>query len=200
MAYVNVSSPFEVADIVNFDASRSNAIYGNSNTVQPQTIRGLVYIVVGTSAKPEAEVDIDRIATDLNGKTDVDLSNVSDTGRGVMAHMGMPDPGRTVELTVSREGQTFRAPVDGYFHVSIGPYAATGTTGYVRLTHCFGADEMDTPSDQRYSVQTDNTCTQGGYNGLILPIPKGHYCFLGFNATSISIIHRFVFIPCKGAK
>lgn len=33
------------------------------------------YVVVATSTKTNIEVDIDEIATDLNGKTDVDLSN-----------------------------------------------------------------------------------------------------------------------------
>lgn len=58
-----------------FNASDSNSIYGNSNTVQPQTIKVLYYIVVATATKTEIEVDIDQIATDLNGKADVDLSN-----------------------------------------------------------------------------------------------------------------------------
>ena len=55
---------------VNFDASHSNSIYGNSTTVQPQSIKVLYYIVIATTTKTEIEVDIDEIATDLNGKVD----------------------------------------------------------------------------------------------------------------------------------
>lgn len=58
-----------------FDASRSSSIYGNSNTVQPQTIKAFYYIVIATTTKTEIEVDIDDIATDLNGKADIDLNN-----------------------------------------------------------------------------------------------------------------------------
>lgn len=65
--------------IVTLDASNSNSIYGNSSTVQPQAIKVLYYIVVATTTKTEIEVDIDEIATDLNGKADVDLTNVSHT-------------------------------------------------------------------------------------------------------------------------
>jgi DNA polymerase III alpha subunit (gram-positive type) len=54
----------------NFDASRSSAIYGNSTTVQPQTIKTLVYIVVATVTKTDIQVDIDNIVTDLNNKID----------------------------------------------------------------------------------------------------------------------------------
>lgn len=51
-----------------FDASRSNPIYGKSNTVQPQTIKVLYYIVIAQSAKTKLQVNIDNIATDLNNK------------------------------------------------------------------------------------------------------------------------------------
>lgn len=51
-------------------ASRSSSIYGNSTTVQPQAIKVLYYIVIANSTKTEIEVDIDEIATDLNGKVD----------------------------------------------------------------------------------------------------------------------------------
>ena len=68
---------------VGFDASRSSAIYGRSNTVQPQSVKVLYYIVIATSQKTEIEVDIDEIATDLNGKADVDLSNVP-TSKGIL--------------------------------------------------------------------------------------------------------------------
>ena len=59
-----------------FDASRSNPIYGNSTTVQPQTIKAFYYIVIATATKTNIQVDIDEIATDLNGKADVDGSNM----------------------------------------------------------------------------------------------------------------------------
>lgn len=58
------------------DASRSSAIYGRSNTVQPQAIRVFYYIVVATTTKTNIEVNIDNIAADLNNKVDAaDLTN-----------------------------------------------------------------------------------------------------------------------------
>lgn len=58
------------ARTLSFDASAYNPIYGNSDTVQPQTIKGLLYIVVATAKKTDTEVDIDKIVTDLNEKAD----------------------------------------------------------------------------------------------------------------------------------
>ena len=69
---------------IGFDASLSNSIYGNSNTVQPQSIKVLYYIVVATITKTDIQVDIDEIATDLNGKADVDLSNVPNA-KGILS-------------------------------------------------------------------------------------------------------------------
>lgn len=62
---------------VTLDASRSSSIYGNSNIVQPQTIKSYIYIVIATLTKTNIEVDIDEIASDLNIKADKDLVNVS---------------------------------------------------------------------------------------------------------------------------
>lgn len=55
---------------IKFDASRSSSIYGNSDTVQPQTVKVYYYIVIATLTKTDIEVDIDEIATDLNDKVD----------------------------------------------------------------------------------------------------------------------------------
>lgn len=63
--------------VMQLNASRSNNIYGNSQTVQPQAVRVFYYIVVATDAKTDIQVDIDEIATDLNGKADVDYTNCS---------------------------------------------------------------------------------------------------------------------------
>ena len=68
---------------MSFDASNSSSIYGNSTTVQPQTVKAFYYIVIATSTKTEIQVDIDEIVTDLNGKADVDLSNVPNS-KGIL--------------------------------------------------------------------------------------------------------------------
>ena len=67
------------SDTITFDASRSSSIYGNSNTVQPQSIKVFYYIVIATNTKTDIEVDIDEIATDLNSKAN-DIDVVHKTG------------------------------------------------------------------------------------------------------------------------
>lgn len=78
-AYAPSGSTSVAGSMLGFDASLSNSIYGNSNTVQPQSTKVLYYIVITNTTKTAIEVDIDEIATDLNGKADTDLSNVANT-------------------------------------------------------------------------------------------------------------------------
>lgn len=71
------SSTYFVEGQAVFKASSSSSIYGNSSKVQPQTIKVLYYIVIANSTKTEIQADIDQVATDLNGKADVDYTNCS---------------------------------------------------------------------------------------------------------------------------
>ena len=55
-----------------FDASRSNQIYGNSTTVQPQAIKGFYYIVLATDVDLTLSADTDAIINDVtNLQTEV---------------------------------------------------------------------------------------------------------------------------------
>ena len=64
--------------LLSFDASRSSSIYGNSNTVQPQSIKVFYYIVIATTTKTDIEVDIDEVVTDLN-TLNGQITNISST-------------------------------------------------------------------------------------------------------------------------
>ena len=59
------------------------------------------YVVIATSTKTAIEVDIDEIATDLNGKADVDLSNMNPTQtvKNTIVGWGMPDFSAGVAFT-----------------------------------------------------------------------------------------------------
>lgn len=99
---------------LNFDASLSNSIYGNSTTVQPQSIKVLYYVCIATATKTQIEVDIDEVMTDLNGKADVDLSNVNNSGASKGAGWAMPS-GTYDNLTMGVSGATYTAPANGWF-------------------------------------------------------------------------------------
>ena len=67
----------------------------------------------------QSHVDINQIVIDLNGKADVDLTNVNDSGTSLGASWAMPS-GTSVYLTLGASGSTYVAPADGwvYFETS----------------------------------------------------------------------------------
>lgn len=87
-----------------FDASRSSSIYGNSSTVQPETTKVFVYIVVANSTKTEIEVDIDNIATDLNNK--VNKSGDTMTGNLTMYGIGYDPATETMNDSIFLKSST----------------------------------------------------------------------------------------------
>lgn len=127
---------------VYFDASYSNRIYGNSETVQPQAIRGFVYMVVSNRTKTQIVADIDEIAADLQLKADVDLGNVTTAGNTRMAHAAMPS-GQYIQLSVPVSGSTITAPADGWVWFSKG---TTDISQYVNLTNQTGNISADSLS------------------------------------------------------
>lgn len=60
---------------MNFDASRSNPIYGGSDTVQEEAVSLRYFVVVATGSINQSEMDWSAWASSLQGKANVDLSN-----------------------------------------------------------------------------------------------------------------------------
>lgn len=65
---------------IHFDASRSNAIYGNSNTVTPAHTTVFPWVFAFNAAIPASTAQAAEFQTALTGKADVDLSNLSVEG------------------------------------------------------------------------------------------------------------------------
>lgn len=117
----NGSSP---AGFVSFDAWRSSNIYGKSDTVQPQTTKVLVYIVVATSTKTNIQVDIDNVSSDL-GLLENEISNISTEINNVSTNLNnfsnnitsmvMPD----YSAGVGRGAGTYTESVNGVLIVYI---------------------------------------------------------------------------------
>jgi hypothetical protein len=110
-----------------FDASKSNPIYGNSDTVTPKNVGMLVGVyavgAIGTIGTVEAEDLLNAITTLEIAKANTDLGNLSAAGRAVGAGLGMPS-NRYVNLTLGASMSTYTAPANGYFYLlATGPNA-----------------------------------------------------------------------------
>lgn len=163
---------------INLDASSLNSIYGNSSTVQPQTIKVLYYIVVATSTKTEIEVDIDNIATDLNGKANKDLSNITPTQnvKSEITSWGMPSS-NYVNLTLGASGATYTASANGYYYICKGAISKQFI------------DINNITANYRKSMlsSNDNQCL------IIMPVQKNDVIKISYTATGNLEAFRFIY-------
>lgn len=111
---------------LNFDASKSNAIYGKSTTVQPQSICRLWVVQAFGTMSNIGNLDMAQLAADLVTKADTDLSNITNTGKKIIASMSMPSS--TFETIVDAGATTtYTAPANGYVYAKITTNTATTT-------------------------------------------------------------------------
>ena len=103
---------------IQLNTTGQSSIYGNSTTVQPQSIKILYYICIATSTKTNIQVNIDEIVTDLNGKADINLSNInaSQTAKNTIVGWSMPDYSAGVSISVG----SYTPPSDGLIRVEGG--------------------------------------------------------------------------------
>ena len=82
-----------------FDASRSNPIYGNSDAVQPNSVKKLLYICVGNSVNYESVVDVvnqgveilEQVNQGFETRVNIDATNLSENGKKLLTSYSMPD-------------------------------------------------------------------------------------------------------------
>lgn len=172
------------------DASNSSSVYGNSNTVQPQTIKGFYYIVVANSTKTEVEVDIDHISTDVNGKADTDLSNVTNTGTSTAAGWAMPSDIFDT-LTLGASETLYTAPANGFFTLK----KAAGITGsYYLQVELY--NENDTFIAPVYWFDRPSVTTECAV--FFVSVKKGQKIKVTYTINGITYYFRFVY--AEGSK
>lgn len=169
------------------NASTSNPIYGNSTTVQPQTIKVLYYIVIANSTKTDVQVDIDKIATDLNGKADVDLTNVNNAGTSRGAGWAMPSD-TYVDLTLGASGTAYTAPANGWFTIH-----CKNTTNRTDWAVMFQVNNLYGNACSRYN--------QGSSALTMIPCLKNDTIYLHYDGTlNTSSPYWFRFIYAQGSE
>lgn len=163
------------SDTITFNASNSSSIYGNSTTVQPQTIQVMYYIVVANVTKTEIEVDIDEIATDLNNK--VDASELTDITELYPTLGGLAMPSNVyTNLTLGSSGSTYSAPANGYFAIS---RVSGGNNQWINI-----------------KKSNDMILSQQLYNGTIrvlCPVLKGESVTITYTASGNLDYFRFYY-------
>ena len=127
-------------------------------------------------------IQIDNIATDLNGKADVDLVNVNDAGTNKAAGWAMPSA-TYEDLTLGASGTTYTAPANGWLCIS---GIRTANYGYLKI---FCNNDLET--DMLFvSLPNNYTSTS------IFPIFKGQFVVEFSDATLL----RLRFYYAEGSK
>lgn len=163
---------------LSFSAKDGNPIYGNSTTVQPQSIKGYLYIVLAASTKTDVQVNIDNVVTDLNGKVGVDLANVNDAGKALIANMAMPSD-QYVDLSFSASGTGYTAPADGYFFFWGITTVDWGDFCFIDADGAFGSTLVRAPN--------------GGGVKVLYPCRKGETVYLNYSRTVYAQVFRFYY-------
>ena len=150
----------------NFSASRSNPIYGASDTVQPPALTLLPCIKAFDATVNTGLINVTELAQDVAGKAE----------RSQAANLAMPS-GTFVELTLPPSGSNIVAPADGYIYLdktstAQGQYIAVFSGG-------MGLSEIALQSGQILRAT--------------LPVKRGTNILPDYNAAGTTNHFRFIY-------
>ena len=175
-----VNNPYEVT----FDASRANAIYGNSTTVTPDNVKYRYFIYIKNEF-----TEIEKLAT--------------------RAIMPVSDKTKYTTYTVTPINGSLdnfhTAPTDGYVRVIIDPADASISSGVILATYTSSTTNEDITSmaNGTSMIEKEILCQTGTVNSirhrLSVPIEKGNKFMLWMNSPNDIQVLDYSFIPCNGA-
>ena len=148
-----------------FDASRCSAVYGKSNTVQPNAVKKLLYICVGNTTNYEGMSDVVNqgmeILEQVAQKVNVDGTNLNAEGKSLIGGLGFPS-NKYIDLVLGANGTTYTAPANGWFYCQA---TSVGDRQFMRMINVtYGTDISEATA----------TNTMAGIGcGCILPMKKG---------------------------
>ena len=130
--------------------------------------------------------DIDALITDVNGKADVDLTNVNDVGTSKCASWAMPSTSFE-DRVIGASNIMYTAPANGWFNAS--GYASDDTnTSYIFLVN----------SDCRLSAENISNISGAGLN-INIEVQKGHQVRFDYlNMKTDTLALRFIY--AEGSK
>lgn len=176
----NVNDPYRV----NFDASRSNIIYGNSTTVTPDNVKYRYFICTKNEFN-----ELEKLAT----------------------HASMPISDRTKYTTypvtmVNGSLNNFHtAPADGYVRIITDPANSNSSSGIILVTYVASTTEDDITamlngtSMIEKEILAESTIVTNVRHRLFVPIEKGNKFMVWFNNPDNIQILDYSFIPCNGS-
>lgn len=166
-----------------FNASKSNEIYGASDTVQPPATQMYLYFYVGNFEQSAIEQTAGITSETLNQKADIDGGNCSAN----FAKFGMPSEIYT-NLTLGSSGSRYTAPADGWFALG-----KTGGSGQmINMENQLDGSSSQTMGSRIYSAASSVELK------IYLPARKGDVVYVSYTASGTTNFFRFIY--AEGAK
>lgn len=103
---------------MNFDASRSSSIYGNSDTVQPPATQMYLYFYVGNYTQSAIQQTAGLNSELFNNKLDLNANNLDTNGKSLISGLSMPS-NKYTNLTLGASGSIYIAPANGWYFLSL---------------------------------------------------------------------------------
>lgn len=150
-----------------FDASRSNSIYGNSTTVQPESHDWIICAVAFGTATNVGSVDVANVMSAV-GQVQSDIAQVQSDIVAVQSSIvraSMPNWDTAVQVAMSN-GTVYKAPYDGYLVFNGTPDARYGNNLEVIL----GGHKYNFTSAGTSDVDYEHSAF------ALLPMLKGTTC------------------------
>ncbi len=166
---------------INFDASLSNPIYGNSDTVQPNAVKKLLYICVGNTTNYEGLTDVvnqgmeilEQVNQGIESRVNLDATNLNTQGKSLIASYGMPS-NKYINLTLGAGGTTYTAPANGWF--ALAKECSNGQFIYMGVSN---------------GISTQVWGAGAGYVQSYLPVLKGNVVNVNYTASGATAFFRF---------
>lgn len=163
-------------------ASASNPIYGNSATVQPQSIKGFVYMVLANTVKAPVVVDAEQYANDVNALAGDVATRTTAAGA---AHAAMPS-GQYIDLTLPASGGTVTAPADGW--VFLRKTGANQTFVAIQIQ-----DASNSNAIIFESIVQSSTANSVAPLSLCVPVRSGDTIYVSYSAAGATSFFRFIY-------
>lgn len=178
---------------LNFDASLSNPIYDNSDTVQPASVSVLAYMVVGNVKTSEGYSEVvaqgkeilEQVNEGLESRANLDLSNVeaSQSFKEKSVSWNIPDYSKQIEITLTSNGTTtYTAPADGFIF-------GKQISGTSEKTVTINGNKV-------FSHKTSSGTLS---NPFYYIVAKGDVVVVDCTTISVTTNNYLIFAPMKGA-
>lgn len=168
------------------DASRSSSVYSGNGTntlIQPPATQMYLYFYVGNFEQSAIEQTAGLNTELFNNKADLNLMNITNGAKEIMATASMPS-GTYRDLTLGSSGSTYTAPADGWFYLMKN---AGVSVAWISLENKTG------------KIVT-NQAAPGNANSMAnyIPAKSGDTVAVTYSATGTTSAFRFIY--AEGAK